>query len=507
MKLLFLGIDALDILLLEALEEQLPNLTRLRNEGTSLKVQSTFPPDSDTAWATIVTGLNPAQHGIVRFVDPLEKVDQIQNVGSDNEILQGKTFWELLGKAGLKAHAIFPHLCYPIWNTPGVMVARGSSTINGKRVPGIQANPPELLAEYPNPDTLLGTGGFPERGIEGLRAYAKKLFAMTEADAEFALGLMQKLEWDLFFVYLPTIDAAGHFFWNYYDRDDPGFVEGHPLQNTIPDLYKLYDDIVGQYLEAVEDDVTVIIMSDHGHGARPFNLVNVNDILRQAGFLKARDIKRNPHLNLIEKFKRTGIQVVSRYGLAKLAGSILRHVPYVKESLTRPSKINWNETVAYASDMSGIKAYTYGGVIINKEALGHLDYETVRDEVISLLKRECVLPDGTSLIDFIGKREELYCGQFLTNYPDILLEFKYGYGLGWDVHVPLITRAASHNLVPGSHRGATGTFIMRGRYEADTATIDLRDLVPTILNFMGVCQQNEFEGQNLFQKLRQKVKS
>ena len=124
MKVLLLGIDALDRLLLEQLATDLPNLTALRQQAVNLKVKSTFPPDSDTAWATISTGLNPAQHGIVRFVDPLEKSYQILNVGSKNEILQGQTFWDIIGQAGYQAHAIFPHLCYPIWSTPGVMVAR-----------------------------------------------------------------------------------------------------------------------------------------------------------------------------------------------------------------------------------------------------------------------------------------------------------------------------------------------------------------------------------------------
>src|ERR687886_1137958 len=127
MKVLVLGIDALDSALLEEFAADLPNLTALRTGGASLKLRSTFPPDSDTAWATIATGLNPAQHGIVRFVDPLEKSYQILNVGSANEVLRGKTFWELAGRAGLKSYAIFPHLCYPVWPVPGTMVARGSS--------------------------------------------------------------------------------------------------------------------------------------------------------------------------------------------------------------------------------------------------------------------------------------------------------------------------------------------------------------------------------------------
>ena len=77
MKVLLLGIDALDRLLIEKFASSLPNLTRLRESEVNLNVHSTFPPDSDTAWATIATGLNPAQHGVVRFVDPLEKSYQI----------------------------------------------------------------------------------------------------------------------------------------------------------------------------------------------------------------------------------------------------------------------------------------------------------------------------------------------------------------------------------------------------------------------------------------------
>ena len=69
MKVLVLGIDALDCELLMKFADELPNITQLRNKAKQLKVLSTFPPDSDTAWATIATGLNPAQHGIVRFVD------------------------------------------------------------------------------------------------------------------------------------------------------------------------------------------------------------------------------------------------------------------------------------------------------------------------------------------------------------------------------------------------------------------------------------------------------
>lgn len=494
-KLVFLGIDALDRELLDRFGESLPNMGRLRRQGRTLTVRSTFPPDSDTAWATISTGLNPAQHGIVRFIDPLAKSYQILNVGSTNDILQGRTFWEQAGQAGYRTFALFPHLCYPIWEMPATMVARGSS------VAGVAATEPGILARYPDPDIMLGVHGLPDRSTAAMRAYAEKLKALARADAEFALRLLHEEEWDLFFIYWSTIDATGHFFWNAFDRTDPGYQRGNPFETVIPDTYRLYDEIVGRFLNAVDDDVTIILLSDHGHGGRPSTLVSVNEVLRQAGFLTARDLRVNPHLNLYERGKRTAIKTISRYGLGRPAGKVMRRFPRLVQSFTRPSSVNWEKTIAYASDMSGIKSYTYGGIIINRDALDGRDYESVRSEIIALMQRACVLPNGEQLLTFITRREDLYAGPHIARYPDIILEFKYGYGVGWAVGGPLLTPSPSYNLVPGSHRGETGVCIIRSPYEVTADTIDLLDVAPTVLDLMGVDAIGSREGSSVLQKV------
>lgn len=456
MKILVLGIDALDRLLLDAFATHLPNITDFRKCALDLRVRSTFPPDSDTAWATISTGLNPAEHGIVHFVDPLEKSYQIQNKQVDNTILHGKTFWEMAGQMGYKTYAIFPHLGYPVWDVPGVMVARGSS------VAEVQATDPKILERYPDPENITGVRGFPERTSAGMQAYHHRLSKQARADAEFALRMLKDNDWDIFFVYWSTIDAVGHFFWNYYDTQDPSYVKGNPLQKVIPETYQLYDDIVGQFLAAVPADTAVIILSDHGHGARPFKLVSVNEVLRKGGYISAKDPMANPHLNAVEKSKRLAIKTVSRFGLGKLAGRVMRNFPGIIQGFTRPAWINWDKTVAYTTDMSGIKAYSYGGVRINRSALGDQDYETLRSEIIAYLQRELKLPDGSSLLRFIARREDIYNGPFIDQYPEIVFEFIYSYGVGWALYTPLITEAASYNLVPGSHRGETGVCIYRG---------------------------------------------
>lgn len=484
MKVLLLGIDALDSLLIDRFIDHLPNLSRLIDEGIRLPVRSTFPPDSDTAWATIYTGMNPAEHGVVRFIDPLEKSYQIQNVQVDNSTIRGRTFWEILGKAGYDAHAIFPHLCYPVWNTPGIMVARGTATAD------IQAHPEDIPRLYPHKPSLVGVRGFPNQSSKGFQQYIDKHKVQAFSDAEFALQIMDEFEWDFFFVYWSTLDAISHFFWGHYDEEDPAYTSDNSFESVIPAAYQWLDDIIGRFQARLDDCDTIMVLSDHGHGGRPSKLINVNEILRRAGLLNTIDLRKHPHVALLERGKRLAVQTVSRLGLAKAAGKALRLVPWAMSAYTRPPIIDWGSTVAYASDMSGIKAYTYGGIRINQDAFDQSEYEYVRDRIIDLMSQDCVSERGESIIEFIGRREDLYTGPHVSKYPDIILEFKYGFGLGWEVFVPFLTDAVSHNIVPGSHRGDTGVFIMKSPNKPGRYIMDLRDISALILDLFGVTRTN-----------------
>lgn len=493
MRVLFLGIDALDSMLLDHFIDQLPNFSRLRGQGKTLKVISTFPPDSDTAWATISTGMNPAQHGYVKFVDPLEKSYRIMNEEEDNQILRGNTFWDVLAEAGYKTCAVFPHLCYPLWQTRAVMISRA------KLNPTVEATIPELLDLYPQPDLLAGIRGLPNRNRAGMEKYRTSLWKLAEADAEFALRLYKSQEWDLFFMYWSTIDAIGHFFWNSFDEKDQFYDSKNPFRDVIPETYRLFDRILGRYLDAVDDKTTVILLSDHGHGARPVETVNVNEILRESGYLVLKSPKEEPHLLLVSQLKKMAVRFISHFQLAKVAGKVLRNFPGLVQTFTRPGLINWDKTTAYATDMSGIKTYPYGGIIINRERISSQEeYETIRDRIIAAIKERCHLEGGASLLKFIARREDIYTGEYLNRYPDIVLEFQEGYGVGWAANIPLITKADAYNLVPGSHRGATGTCFIRGPHTITSNEIDLRDIYPSVLALFNIPLAKEYDGKSVF---------
>lgn len=70
-KLIFLGLDGLDPELTETwmAEGKLPNLARLREQGSYQRLRTTFPPLSPVAWSTFATGVNPAKHNIFDFLN------------------------------------------------------------------------------------------------------------------------------------------------------------------------------------------------------------------------------------------------------------------------------------------------------------------------------------------------------------------------------------------------------------------------------------------------------
>lgn len=70
-RLIFLGLDGLDPVLTERLmtEGKLPNLSRLKEQGSYRRLRTTFPSLSPVAWSTFSTGVSPARHNIFDFLN------------------------------------------------------------------------------------------------------------------------------------------------------------------------------------------------------------------------------------------------------------------------------------------------------------------------------------------------------------------------------------------------------------------------------------------------------
>ena len=297
-KLLIIGIDGMDREYVKEHIQKLPNFKKIIEDSPQIMSSSVFPPDSDTAWASIYTGLNPAKHGVVDFVDPLER--NKLNVKESEYIQQydviGKTFWDYLSKEKKRSCLIFPHLIFPVYDINGFMINPHPETEK------LHFTPSNYLEENELGDVEV-IKRIPRNKLE-LKKYSENKKLVVESEFKFLNRMMKKENWDLTLFYSSVVDSIMHIFWNYCDPKDPTYPGKNQFENVILDFHILYDKLVGELLDKIDKDTTVMILSDHGHYRRPTNLFNVNEVLRQKGYLESKIKGGLQVISLKQKVKR-----------------------------------------------------------------------------------------------------------------------------------------------------------------------------------------------------------
>ena len=104
-----------------------------------------------------------------------------------------------------------------------------------------------------------------------------------------------------------------------------------------------------------------MVISDHGHGMRPVRVININRLLKEHGLLITQKGDVNNRGGLFEKLKNKGTHFISYHRLGNMASSVIRLMPGLKKIYISTINLDMDHTVAYITDMSGIKAYSYGG--------------------------------------------------------------------------------------------------------------------------------------------------
>jgi len=503
-KIVMIGIDAFDSILLSRFESELPNLRELKRNAAQINMKSVFPPDSPTAWATIYTGLNPAQTGIIYFRDPLDEKSFVTLTDdAENAIhsrLRGMCFWDYLGRYQKKVCVILPYAVYPPWPVNGIMVCTSMRHLGRTRAP--QTYPPQIGRDYDldKLNTIQATSSPKASSLYRLIDRGKNLLA---SEFSFGLDMFRKDNWDLFFMYSSVLDFIQHCFWAHYDESDPTHIINNPFKDVIKEFYILYDNKIGEFLSAVSPDTSIIIFSDHGHGMRPVQLVNINEILRREGYLISTggQNQQNRSNYLMEGAKRAAARIITNHGFAVIAAKLVKLFPWVKRIYAMPSGVDWGRTIACVSDLSGIKAYSYGGITINKERIQDSDYEKLRRSIIVKLSSIIVPNTGKNLMKWICRREDLYHGEYLARYPDIVFELQEGYGIGWSIHGPIVGTSQTHGLNPGSHKADSPVFLFSnsGNHRVVRHNMTLEDIAPTILELLNVKDNYYFDGKSIFQ--------
>jgi predicted AlkP superfamily phosphohydrolase/phosphomutase len=161
------------------------------------------------------------------------------------------------------------------------------------------STPDSYAAELAKATGLYYTQGMPEDTkalTEGIFDRDEFLAQARIAGHEFAEQyeyVLDRFESGLLFYYFGNVDQISHMMWRTMDPDHPAYdaAKDAPYADVIPKLYEEMDAITGHTLDHMDENTTLIVMSDHGFTSwrRSFNL---NSWLRDNGYLAL----KNPNL-------------------------------------------------------------------------------------------------------------------------------------------------------------------------------------------------------------------
>lgn len=348
----------------------LPNLAALAANGRFSRMESEIPTISSVAWASFMTGKNPGEHGIYGFTDRKPGTYDLYFPNYTN--LKAEPLWDRLSSEGKRCCVI---------NVPSTFPAR---PLNGVLVSGFVA--PNLeRATYPaSAYEYLQDMGYridvdAAKARESLDLLIDDLHATTVKRREAMFHFWESEKWDFFMCVFTGTDRLHHFMWKHYEDNDPVYAP------EFLRYYKHVDGIIGEFTSGLPDDVSLIMLSDHGFQSIE-NEVYINRLLAEKGYLR---LNREPAITIAD----------------------------MDASATR----------AYCMDPGRIYINLAGREPQGIVAEG--DYEALRAELTEMLMGLKAPDSGKTVIADVIRREDLFSGPHAGTAPDLVAVSHDGFDL------------------------------------------------------------------------------
>jgi len=488
-RVLIIGLDGATFDVLNPMMDRglMPNLRRLIGEGTHGPLESTKPPITPAAWTTFMTGKGPGRHGIVDFLRYDPATDKLS---FNNHIeIREKTIWEILSEKGLRVGSINVPMTFPPREVNGFM-------ISGFDTPSVDLDftyprdlKDEILRRWPDYTHEKKWERRPLGGDALFRENLEYICQSFDRGCELARHCGQTYGWDVMMVLFKLVDNLQHKTWRYLD---PRTAGKYPKRaEWTAQCFARLDRAIGDLHElARENNATVFVMSDHGHGSLE-GKAQPNLLLRQWGYLALRSQSA--------RFKTRASQM-----MARLLGRKNGFASAVNHAVENELAIDWDETRACV-----LHAGIYGFLYLNlkgRQGRGVVeprDYERLRDEIRErLLAAKARDPSGQTIAIFpeVHRSEELYgCNREDHPWlPDLLLVPAAGLAVVKKIRGLSPVRWLPLRRMEGTHR-VDGIFVAAGPAIRSQRTLraGIADVTPTILAGLGVPVPADMEGRVL----------
>jgi len=417
----------------------MPFLSEWRTSGVWARLRYSTPISSVAAWTTLITGRNPAQHGIFNiFRKQSAQGHQLRALTSRD--IACDALWTRLDREGRRTTLIEYPLTFP------------PPRIDGHVLPGSWTTPRQLKLGC-HPSDLF-------RRLSALGVASAESFAIDwsqERDAAWVKGqiereaqvfkalqfLMEHEPSDLTVVLVRAFGAVQ----SCYEQDPQ-------TRGACVDYFRALD----KHLAGLAYSGANVLFVSEPHGRTATRAFFVNDWLAARGYLSwDGEPPRAPESNVVDT-----------------------------DQLNRQSKrLDWAKTRAYAPLAGGGEIYLVRQDSQHPGGVPEAEYDGLRNQLIEELTRE-------SSINRVWKREELYNGPQQELAPDLVIEAAEGVALS------PFAESAKPVLASGGEGGESeGVFIAGGpafRRGAALSHISLLDIAPLLLYSLGLSIPGDMEG-------------
>jgi predicted AlkP superfamily phosphohydrolase/phosphomutase len=282
-------------------------------------------------------------------------------------------------------------------------------------------------------------------------------------DAEFP-----KFQKGVFFFYFSSLDLNSHMMWRLMDPESPGYDAARAAEYgpVIEKFYQQMDEVLGEILPKLDDNTTLLVLSDHGFAPyrRSFNL---NTWLLENGYIAQKPQGEGAAASDDEPF----------------------------------ANVDWSKTRAYGIGLNGLylnlKRREKNGIVepgAEEQAL----LGEIRQKLIAVRDPKNDSPVITR-VDFAS---EAYQGPYARTGPDALVGYTRGYRAGWKTILgafPAEVFEDNTNPWSGDHcmdfTQVPGVLLSNRKITAQAPA--LTDIAPTILAEFGIAKGKGMMGESV----------
>ncbi|MDQ4142724.1 MAG: alkaline phosphatase family protein [Actinomycetota bacterium] len=280
-KVMVIGLDcAPPEHIFDEYQDEIPNLTKLRDGAVWGPLESIVPPITVPAWMCMMTSKDPGTLGIYGFRNRKDHTYDGLTFATSWAIKE-PTVWDILSENGKDCIVMSVPPSYPPKPLNGIQI--GCFLTPNNEAP--YTYPTELKQEL---ESAVGDYVFDIRNFrtDNTQYIIDEAYKMTEQRFKTADYLLSNKPWDFFMMVEMGPDRLNHGIWSFIDPDHPRYEPDNPYKDSLREYYRYLDGKIGELLEKyADDDTTVLVVSDHGAKAMVGG-VCFNEWLRQEGYLE-----------------------------------------------------------------------------------------------------------------------------------------------------------------------------------------------------------------------------